>query len=157
MKTPRETLEETEFETLGAMMMAYAAEAVRVARVNHRVRLDYSPVSIAELDGILDEQAAVDMGYQTKTWGGYLGEVMRKRWGGEWLLTQYPSMESLVPTLEIRGSRLYPLMKVWRRLTMGRDEGLMDFLIKVAERLDAPKVEAKPAAEGVAQEKARDK
>ena len=117
-------------------MVAYAAEAVRIAAADHRVRLDYSLNSIVALENLLAGQGAVDLEYQSKTWGSYFGEVLRRRWGGDWSLTQYPNAVSAVPTLEINGSRLYPLMKIYRRLTMGEAESLNEFLEMVSGRLD---------------------
>ena len=137
VKTPKEKLAEAQYDSIGAMMIAYAAEAVRVAAADHRIRLDYSLDSVAALETILAGQAAADLEYQSKTWGSYFGETLRKRWGGEWSLTQYPNAVAAVPTLEVNGSRLYPLMKIHRRLTMGEGENLVGFLEMVAKRLDA--------------------
>jgi hypothetical protein len=137
VKSQKEKLAETQFDSLDAMIVAYAAEAVRVAADGHRVKLDYSLASVATLEAILAGQSAVDLEYQTRTWGGYFGEVLRRRWGGEWSLTQYPNAVAAVPTLDIAGSRLYPLMKVYRRLTMGEDESLTTFLELVQGRLGA--------------------
>jgi hypothetical protein len=136
VKTQKEKLSEATFDSIEAMMQAYAAEAVRVAAADHRVKLDYSLESVTALENLLAGQGAFDLEYQAKTWGGYFGEVLRKRWGGDWSLTQYPNAVAAVPTLEINGSRLYPLMKVYRRLTMGESEDLVHFLQMVAERLD---------------------
>ena len=61
-------------------------------------------------------------------WGSYFGEVIRRRFAGEWEFTQYPGGGvAAVPTLLVRGSRLYPLMKVYRRLTLGGAENLSAF------------------------------
>ena len=39
-------------------------------------------------------------------------------------MSQYPFGAVAVPTLEVRGSNLYPMMKVFRRLTIGPQENL---------------------------------
>ena len=141
VKSQKEELAETQFDSLEAMIDAYAAEAVRVAASAHRVKLDFSVGSVAVLERILADQNAVDLEYQTRTWGSYFGELLRRRWGGDWSLTQYPNAVAAVPTLEIAGSRLYPLMKVYRRLTMGEAENLPGFLELVQRRLeDGPQV-----------------
>ena len=91
------------------------------------------------LDQILDGQAAEDLEFQTRLWGSYFGEVIRRRFGGEWELTQHPGGgASAVPTLVVRGARLYPLMKVYRRLTLGKGEDLAAFYNMVSARLDDP-------------------
>lgn len=72
--------------------------------------------------------------YGEVTWANSI----RRRYAGEWELSQYPGEGvSLVPTLVIRGSRLYPLIKVYRRLTMGSAENVSSFYKMVADRLGA--------------------
>jgi hypothetical protein len=130
------SLAESNFASLEAMMSAYADEAVRVAWNDHRRRLDFTDSSIDLLEQILDGQAAADLDFQTRLWGSYFGEVVRRRFAGEWELAQYPGGGiAAVPTLVVRGSRLYPLIKVYRRLTMGEGENLSAFYQMVADRL----------------------
>jgi len=43
-----------------------------------------------------------------------------------------------VPAVEVRGSRLFPLMKVYRRITMGDAESIAAFFHMVTERLGKP-------------------
>jgi hypothetical protein len=132
-------LAESNFASLAAMMSAYAEEAVRVAWTDHRRRLDLSESSVELLESILAGQSTEDLEFQTRLWGSYFGEVILKRFGGEWELSQYPGGGvSLVPTLLIRGSRLYPLVKVYRRLTMGESEDLSAFFKLVSGRLGQP-------------------
>jgi hypothetical protein len=129
-------LAESNFASLAEMIDAYAEEAVRAAWNDHRQRLDRSESSIDVLEQILDGQAAEDLEFQTRLWGSYFGEVIRRRFGGEWELTQYPGAVAAVPTLAVRGSRLYPLMKVYRRLTLGPEENLATFYKMVSARLE---------------------
>ena len=137
----KEKLAEANFSSLDAMMAAYAEEATRIAWADHRRRLDFSESSVDLLEEILDGQSADDLEFQTRLWGGYFGELIRRRYSGEWELSQYPGdgvshAPTLVPALVIRGSRLYPLIKVYRRLTMGAGESLSVFYQMVAGRLD---------------------
>ena len=71
-------------------------------------------------------------------WGSYLGEVLRRRYAGAWEMTQYPGGVMAVPAIEVRGSRLFPLMKVYRRLTVGEEEDLSSFYAMVTDRLGKP-------------------
>ena len=129
-------LDESNFASLAAMMTAYADEAVQVAWKEHQQRLDLSESSIGRLEEILEGQSTADLEFQTRLWGGYFGEVIRRRFDGEWELSQYPGGGvSMVPTLLINGSRLYPLIKIYRRLTLGSAEDLVTFYKMVAERL----------------------
>jgi hypothetical protein len=140
-------LSESNFASLGEMMGAYAEEAVRLAWRDHRQRLDLSESSIDVLEQILEGQSAEDLESQTRLWGSYFGEVIRRRFAGEWELAQYPGGGvSAVPTLVVQGGRLYPLMKVYRRLTLGASENLPAFYKMVSTRLQES---SKERGEGV--------
>jgi hypothetical protein len=137
------------FDSIDAMIHAYAEEAVLIARQQHRVLLDYARPSVEALERIVDGQAAVDLDFQSRLWGSYFGEVLRRRWNGTWLLAPYPGSresgsresggpaESVIPTLDVAGSRLWPTMKVYRRLTLGAAENLNTFYNLVEKRLAA--------------------
>jgi hypothetical protein len=137
--TAKAGLAEGNFASLAAMMSAYAEEAVRLAWNDHRRRLDLSESSVDLLEQILAGQAAEDLEFQTRLWGSYFGEVIRRRFAGEWELSPYPGGGAVVvPTLLVRGSRLYPLIKVYRRLTLGEGENLSTFYKMVSARLGEP-------------------
>jgi hypothetical protein len=145
--TAKAKLAESTFASLAAMMTAYAEEAIRAAWQDHRRRLDLTGSSVEVLEQILDGQAPEDLEFQTRLWGSYFGEVIRRRFAGEWDLTQHPGGGgSAIPTLLVRGAKLYPLMKVYRRLTLGKAEDLSAFYTMVSARLDDS---SKPPAEGV--------
>jgi hypothetical protein len=137
-------LDALNFSSIDEMIRAYADEAVLVARQQHRVLLDYTPASVDALERLLDGQAAVDLDFQSRLWGSYFGEVLRRRWNGIWLLAPYPGSgevageaRSVIPTLDVAGSRLWPTMKVYRRLTLGGAESLSTFYNLVEKRLAA--------------------
>src|SRR5580704_15501627 len=137
--TAKAKLAESNFASLADMMGAYAQEAVRVAWKDHRQRLDLSESSIDVLEQILDGQSAEDLEFQTRLWGSYFGEVIRRRFAGEWELAPYPGEgNAVVPTLLVSGSHLYPLIKVYRRLTLGEGENLSTFYKMVCARLGEP-------------------
>lgn len=131
-------LTEGNFASLADMMAEYANEAVRTAWRDHRLSLDFSDASIEILEQILNGQAAVDLDFQTRLWGGYFGEVIRRRFAGEWELTLPPAGgTAVVPTVIVNSAQLYPLMKVYRRLTMGQAEALPAFYQMICGRLPA--------------------
>ena len=137
-------LAESNFASLAEMMNAYAEEAVHVAWNDHRQRLDRSEASVDVLELILDGQSDGDLEFQTRLWGSYFGEVLRRRWNGIWLLAPYPGSReqtseagSVIPTLDVAGSRLWPTMKVYRRLTLGASENLGTFYRLIEQRLAA--------------------
>jgi hypothetical protein len=134
----KKRLSEAVFDSLEAMMADYADEAVRVA-AGKGERLDYTEASIPAMERCLATISTPgDLEYDTRLWGAYLGEVVRRRFGGIWLMSQYPGGALAVPTLEVRGSNLYPMMKIVRRLTMGDGENISDFYAMVAKRLGPP-------------------
>ena len=98
-----------------------------------------SEYSVDVLEQILDGQSTEDLEFQTRLWGSYFGEVIRRRFAGEWELGPHPGGgAAAVPTLVVAGARLYPLMKVYRRLTLGEGENVSAFYKMVAGRLQDP-------------------
>ena len=119
-------------------MEGYARAAATLAREEFRQSLDFTPESIAALDEILvliGESPELDLDFEARLWGSYLGEVLRRRYAGSWEMTQYPGGVAAVPAVDVRGSRLFPMMKVYRRLTIGDEEDLSSFYAMVTERL----------------------
>jgi len=141
MKELRKRLESTPFPDLVGMMEGYAQAAVDLARKEFGRELDFSADSVDTLDDILvvvSESPEKDIDFEVRLWGSYLGEVLRRRYVGGWEMTQYPGGTVAVPAVDVRGSRLFPLMKVYRRLTAGEEEDLRSFYTMVTERLGKP-------------------
>jgi hypothetical protein len=137
----REHLESSVFSDLGAMMEGYAQAAVELGRNEFKQALDYTSESIDGLDEILvlvGESPELELDFEVRLWGSYLGEALRRRYAGIWALTQYPGGVVTVPAVEVRGSWIFPLMKVYRRLTEGDEDDLRAFFAMVTERLGEP-------------------
>jgi hypothetical protein len=137
----RKRLEAAEFPDLGAMMEGYAQAAAALADREFQQKLDFTAESIDGLDEILvmvGESPELDLDFQVRLWGSYLGEVLRQRYAGSWEMTPYPGGGVAVPAVELKGSRVFPLMKVYRRLTVGEEEDLTAFFAMVTERLGRP-------------------
>ena len=121
-------------------MEGYAKAAAELGREISQ-KLDFTSESIDALDEILvlvGESPELDLDFEVRLWGSYLGEVLRRRYTGAWEMTPYPGGVVAVPAVEVRGSRLFPLMKVYRRLTKGEEEDLRSFFAMVTERLGNP-------------------
>jgi hypothetical protein len=138
------------FDSLDAMMRAYAAEAVRLAAEDHGMALDFSPESIPSLETVLSARTPIPQPEQeeaTRLWGAYYGEIFRRKFPAEWIMAVYPGQlnsgradagtELSMPALDLSGSHVYPLLKIFRRLTMGPSEDLAAFYVKVVVALDA--------------------
>ena len=129
-----------EFESLEAMMRAHAESAVRMAAEENGLTLDYSPESIARLETAVAARMPVpeaELEKATLVWGAYFGEVFRRRSAAAWIMAEYPGRQVAMPALDIGGSHVYPLLKVYRRLTLGPGEDLVGFYEKVAAAVKA--------------------
>jgi hypothetical protein len=140
------------FDSLDAMMRAHAETAVRLASDEHGMTLDYSPESVARLETVLAARSPVadaDLDEVVRIWGAYFGEVFRHRYAADWIMAVYPrqpgaeplapNADVAMPALDIGGSHVYPLLKVYRRLTIGPSEDLAGFFARVSRALDAHK------------------
>jgi hypothetical protein len=132
-------------DSVGAMVNSYAEQAVKEGR-NSNALLDYSENSVMELETILTqlarrmasgESSPEDVGETCKMWGSYLGEVVRRRFGGEWSIETYPGKQFATLTLSVGATKLFPTMKIHRRLTQGEDDSVWAFYRMVKSRLEA--------------------
>jgi hypothetical protein len=132
-------------ETVSAMTDSYAHKAVVIAR-EFNASLDYSENSLMELEGILAQLAqgmpeggpnGDDLTEMCKMWGSYFGEVVRRRFGGDWSIETYPGKQFATLTLNVAGNKLFPSMKVHRRLTVGEGDNIWSFYMMVKAKLEA--------------------
>jgi hypothetical protein len=138
--------------TIADMMEQYAADAVRLAP-EFGVALDYSESSLETLERILEQIAGKlpsseaerrsedsmqkELDSIARIWGGYFGETIRRLWGGEWGVETYPGTIAPVISIDIGGAKLFPVMKVYRRLTKGEHENVWRFYQMVRGKVSA--------------------
>ncbi|HEY6351303.1 MAG TPA: hypothetical protein VI636_18010 [Candidatus Angelobacter sp.] len=125
-------------DTVESMVNAYAAQAVSLAQ-QFKAQLDFSENSLMELETILAQLARempADASEACKMWGSYLGEVIRRRFGGEWSIETYPGKQFATLTLNVNGNRLFPSIKVHRRLTEGEGDNVWNFYRMVKAKLE---------------------
>jgi hypothetical protein len=121
--------------TVPRMMEVYAIDAVHAARSSHGVDLDYSSDSVRDLDQILDfahktlrMDVPEDRIFAFPTmWGGYLGEVIRRKWGGQWFIPGDGPFKDQI-SLAVRGATISPPTQVLRRVTDGEEANLCSYL-----------------------------
>ncbi len=148
--TARKRLGDKQWNGLEPMIEAYAKEAVTIAHADFREELDWSAASLDRLERILNRLCpapeplpSADGDWWTLVWGSWFGELLRRLHGGTWAMSLYPGSDFAVPTLEIENgpdgavSRLYPTVKVHRRLTLGAGESLLAFYAMLSARLAA--------------------
>lgn len=123
------------------MAEAYAGQAVTLAR-KFKAELDFSENSVMELETILAALATEmrdvssdGVNEACKTWGSYLGEVVRRHFGGDWSIETFPGKQFATLTLSVNGSKLFPTVKIHRRLTEGEAENVWSFYKMVKTRL----------------------
>jgi hypothetical protein len=122
--------------TLAEMMEACALDAVDHARkVN--VELDFSPESVEQVEAILSTMSRSipktflgklfrrgpsphQIGELANTYGGYLGEVIRREVGGEWCLDE----ENKFIGLRCGEGVIWPPTKVYKRLVNGAEDNV---------------------------------
>ncbi len=96
-------------------------------------------VILSQLAGNLpgDGASPDEVGEMCKMWGSYLGEVVRRRFGGEWSVETYPGKQFATLTLSVGANKLFPTMKIHRRLTQGEDDSVWSFYKMVKGKLEA--------------------
>lgn len=133
-----------EHDSLDSMIHSYAQQAVSLAHEFH-ARLDFSENSVMEVETILarlsrempqSKPSSDDVSEICKIWGSYLGEVVRRRFGGDWSIETYPGRQFATLTLTVNGNKLFPSMKVNRRLTEGETDNVWTFYKMVKTKLE---------------------
>lgn len=129
--------------TITDAIQTYAQDAVALARDHFQTNLDFSENSLEQVEAILSilhkslsegiSSQQIKSGsfhhqiwQMAKIWGSYLGEVMRRRWGGEWL-TETPAHPGTVITLRMQGLDIFPLAKVYKRLVRGSEDNIWHY------------------------------
>jgi hypothetical protein len=134
-----------------AEMQSLAEYAVRNAKSKFGQSLDYSRRSLPALDALLaqaydrfcelDNQGQLTdetILHTARIWGGYLGEVVRRIWGGQW------SHQDGEPVLVIAGLKVEPVKAALAPMTDPEGEPASAWFDRVGEQLDFR--ELKPAA-----------
>ncbi len=125
------------------MMEGYARVAVDFARQHLQVSLDFSEESLRQVEEILGGlhntlpkgvlgrilkrgPTPNQIQQMATMWGGYVGEVIRRRWGGQWS-TESQIQSGAVITLHIGTMEISPPHKVYKRLTNGPEDNIWHY------------------------------
>ena len=122
-------------DTLELMFIGYALDTVDMARDRYRINLDFSEDSLKDIEKILDhfnktmskEKPSPDLVLSyTKAFTGYIGQVIKIRWGGTWKEEDEYSIKN-GPGLFVKNQDLFLLSKVYRRITNGPEDNIWHF------------------------------
>jgi hypothetical protein len=126
-----------------AEMQSLAEYAVRNAKSKFGQSLDYSRRTLPALDTlliqaydrfcVLDNQGRLTdeaIMHTARIWGGYLGEVIRRIWGGQW------SLQDGEPVLVIGGLKVEPVKAALGPMTDPDCEPASAWFDRVGEQLD---------------------
>lgn len=134
----------SDHDSIEAMVSAYAGKAVLLAH-EFKAQFDFSENSLMELENFLavlsrempvSKPSDEDVSEICRVWGSYFGEVVRRRFGGEWSIETYPGKQFATLTLSVNGNKLFPSIKVHRRLTQGESENLWSFYKMIKAKLE---------------------
>ena len=126
--------------TINDMMSAYSEDAVDFAKQNFDVALDFSDVSIEQVEAIADRlYQTIPHGFMAKLFrkgpseeeleqickmlGGYIGEVFRRAKGGDWAINP----EFNVLGVQRDKAWIFPPSKVHKRLSNGAEDNLWSY------------------------------
>ncbi len=128
--------------TISDVMKAYSEDAVDMANKEFGETLDFSEDSLRAVERILDRVSSTiprglgrllkrkpsdeQIWEMSKIWGGYIGEVIRKRWGGEWTL-ETAAHPGTVITLRVLDADIFPPGRAHKRLTNGSEDNIWDY------------------------------
>jgi hypothetical protein len=134
-------------ETVAEVMQVYAADAI--ASVREVLALDYSMESLRAVEQFLEIGRAGFEGEDGRLrslammWGAYVGEVLRRRWGGEWCFREEgPFQRKLCLVIRDPGSdpptreiTLFPPERVYKQLINGSNDGIWSYGCAIEGRL----------------------
>ena len=111
-----------------------AEEAMKLTRKFFVVELNFSDDSVRQLEeqfDAIDYALSGGMSHENiqllkRVWGSYLGETIRRRYGGQWNLVSNDEGEE-VPALTHQGKLLFPHQQVSRRLTDGDQHSIWEY------------------------------
>ena len=123
----------------------YALDAVDFTKQNFKKQLDFSEDSIKTVEECLDILNKTREEYKpsdkqilvtAKMYAGYIGQVIKCRWGGEWRDESEYSIKN-GPALKVKEQNLFLISKVHRRITGGVEDNLLHFYLVTRNDLES--------------------
>jgi hypothetical protein len=114
-------------------MQVVAKEAVRRAKAEHRVVLDFAPISIERLEEMLgsiheghlkNPLTEKELSLQSIRWGAYIGEVMKRVRAGKWQRDSEEVGRGAMPVVFDSGNEAFPCSWAYKRIADGPDDSI---------------------------------
>ncbi len=115
-------------------MKVVANEAVRTAKQEHQVMLDFSPASVQRLEGDIlaklhEAHLKTSMSEQNLSrlsirWGAYLGETLKRRRPGRWHRDSQKVGRGTTPVVFEPGTEAFPRSWVYKRIADGPEDNV---------------------------------
>ena len=128
---------------LAGTIVAQSQAAIKAARLTFDESLDFSSESLEQVEKIMGQlhKRATDNGPDTLSeqelaelatlWGIYVGEVIRRYYGGQWALVDG------APDLTLGGKHAGPIAKVRKRITGGPMDNLKYYFTSIMKVLSS--------------------
>jgi hypothetical protein len=130
---------------LAGWLVAQGQAAVKTAKLEWKESLDFSEDSLDAIERIMSKlharskQAAPEGGFTeeqitqaSKMWGAYVGEVIRRRYGGQW-----STAADGVLQLALSGYTAQPIVKVRSRIVNGPADNIRFYYAAIAKALSS--------------------
>jgi hypothetical protein len=123
---------------LAGSIVAQSQQVIKTAKLTFGESLDFTSESLEAVERIMtklqkqepkltDEQIAE----LSKSWGVYVGEVIRRYYGGQWVMVEG------VPDVALGGKHASPVAKVRKRLLGGATENLKYYFTSIMKVLSS--------------------
>jgi hypothetical protein len=142
----------SDIQSVDQALSEAAQSGVEYASQTFGVTLDYSEASIQQVEGILSRiYDSIPRGFLAKLtkkaptpkdlerigfmFGGYIGEVIKRHFGGRWKMESSLYQGQKVLTFElVGGGELWPQMKVGKRLQNGPEDNVWHYYQVLRQR-----------------------
>lgn len=122
-------------KSIQTRMEEYAKEAVRKAKSDFRIELDYTIDSVENVNSILNQihdtnsAAPAEPKQLSKTvllWGSYVGITLQKKYGGEWKADSKEAGSNTYPLCFANGFEAIPIKWCLRHIRQGPADPIID-------------------------------
>jgi len=112
---------------------------------------DFSANSLAEVERFFNENSkdgspvptgllSEDVGNRLFSLGSYVGEVIRRSSGGEWITDDSDHQGEMSVVLKTSdGTIIWPMQRMMRRLKNGAEDSIIDYGVSLGLKIEAPK------------------